>query len=168
MERQRSGPLGTIVVAVAVLAVGYLALRQMTKSQEHAFPKPAPSATTGRDPSVPIVPQIPSQIVADAGKTGVARVDFVLRVDGIDVSSEGALSCREGNKTRIGREPGGGAGTFDDRALTACIASLMPTFGERKPVALVTRAGDAVPKTHLDAVVATVKRAGIAEVLLTP
>jgi hypothetical protein len=157
-----------IVVAGAVLVLGYLALRQMTTNQQQAFQKPAPSATTGRDPSMPIVPQVPSQIVVDAGKPGIARVDLVLRVDGVDVSSEGALSCRSSNKTLVGREPGGVAGTFDERALSACITSLLPTFADRKPVALVTRAGDAVPKTHLEALVAAVKRAGISEVILSP
>ena len=168
MERQRSSPLGTVVVVLAVLILGWLALRQMTKSQETAYQQGHPSATTGRDPSLPIVPPIPSQIVADAGKTGVARLDLVLRMDGIDVSSEGAPSCRAHNKTLVGRELGGSAGTFDERALAGCLTSLVLQYGERKPVAVVTRAGDAVPKTHLDALVAAVKRIGIADVVLVP
>ncbi len=168
MERQRSSPVGMIVVIGAVLVLGYLALRQMTKNQEEAYEKTHPSATTGRDPSAPIVPPIPSQIIADAGKSGVARIDLVLRMDGVDVSSEGATACRQNNRTLVGKEPGGAAGTFDERALTACIVSLLTRYGERRPVAVLTRAGDAVPKTHLDALVAAIKRAGVAEVVLSP
>ena len=168
MQRARSGPLGMIVVAAGVLVLSWLAIRSMTRGQQQALP-PQTSATTGRDPSSPIVPPIPFEIVADAGKQGVARLDLVLRMDGIDVSSEGALACRSNNKTLIGREQnGGGAGSFNESALLACIASLRPGWGERKPVAVVSRAGDAVPKTHLDALVATIKRAGIVEVVLSP
>lgn len=170
-QRAKPGGFGTIVVAAGVIGTSWLAVRQLTKSiSEHApVADAAPTAFgTGVDPSKPLVPTIPSAIVEDAGKKAIARIDLVLRMDGVDVSAEGAPACRDGNHTRVGRASGGAAGTFDASMLTACITSVLAGIGERVPVATITRAGPAVPSEYVDALAAETKRAGVVQVLVQP
>jgi hypothetical protein len=145
----------------------------MVKSTTEGAADAAPSisATTGRDESSPIVPAIPSAVLADAGKKQVARLDFVLRMDGVDVSAEGAGTCRENGRSIIGREPGGGApGSFDESALQKCLSVLIVKFAadDRIPVATLTRAGVAVPTTYFDALTTAIKRAGVRDVIVQP
>jgi hypothetical protein len=111
-----------------------------------------------------VVPQIPQGLVEDA-KTPVLRLDVVLRVDGVDVTADGAPACREGNKHLIGRAADGAVGSFDERALTMCIAKLRTERPAARPIALVARAGPAVPTTYLDALAAALARAGVADVI---
>ena len=164
----RSNPAAMILVGAAILVIGWLAVRQMTESQRKALQQAHPSATTGRDPNAIIVPPIPSYILADAGTAGVMRIDLVVRVDGVDVASEGAATCRRDNHTVVGRDRGGAVGSFDETALSNCLLGLLSKKGERLPVVTITRAGDAVPKTYLDALVASVKRVGVEHVVLAP
>ncbi|MEO7092710.1 MAG: hypothetical protein ABI175_05635 [Polyangiales bacterium] len=169
-DRPRGGALGFVVVAGGILLVSWLALRTMgQRLGEGADAGAAPSATTGRDESKPLVPMIPQQIVADAGKTPIARIDLVLRVDGVDVSSEGAPACRQDNHTTIRREPSTGTvGSFDEGALRTCLLQVMTTIQGKRPVATLTRAGDAVPTTYFEALVAAIKRTGVTEVVASP
>lgn len=168
--RQRSGALGIIVVAIAVVGVSWMGLRAMRRAEERARDAAdAASAAPTRDPSTPIVPQIPSEIIADAGKMQVARVDLVLRVDGVAVSSEGAPACRRDNRSTIGREANGGApGSFDEAALQTCLAMLRAQLAGKVVVAAITRAGPVVPTEFLDALAAAVRRAGIEQVVVQP
>ena len=168
-HKPRAGALGFLVVAGAVLLLSWLALRTMGKrlGDSGAAP-PAVSATTGRDEAKPLVPAIPKEIVDDAGKTPIARIDLVLRVDGIDVSSEGAPVCRKDAHTVVGREPNGSAGSFNENALRNCLATVVAAIPEKRPVVTITRAGDAVPTTYLDALIAALKRFGFHDVVPSP
>ena len=169
-DKPRAGALGFVVVAAGVLLLSWLALRTMGKRLgDTADASPAPSATTGRDESKPLVPVIPKEVIEDAGKTPIARLDLVLRVDGVDVSAEGAPACRQNNHTVVGREPnGGGAGSFDEHALRNCLFTVLATLSGKRPVATLTRAGEAVPSIHFDALIAAIKRVGIADVIASP
>jgi hypothetical protein len=141
----------------AVIALSFLALRSMTAKQRAAF------ADAGVAQPVPSgLPTIPPALAGDA-KTPVARLDVVLRVDGLDVTLDGAPICRDGHRRLVGREPGGVAGSFDEPALLACVRAVKPA--DRRLIALVTRAGAAVPTTFEDALVAALKRAGADEVV---
>jgi hypothetical protein len=146
-----------VIAVVAVIAISYFALRSMTAKQRAAF------ADAGNAQAAPTgLPTIPPALVGDA-KTPVARLDVVLRVDGLDVTLDGAPICRDGHRRLVGREPGGVAGSFDEPALLACVRARKPA--EKKLIALVTRAGPAVPATYEDALVAALKRAGADEVV---
>lgn len=143
---------------VAVIALSFFALRSMTAKQRAAF------ADAGAAQDAPAIglPTIPPALVADA-KTPVARLDVVLRVDGVDVTLDGAPICRDGHRRLVGREPGGVAGSFDEPALIACVRAVKPEG--RRMIALLTRAGPAVPTTFEDALVAALRRAGAEEVV---
>ena len=169
-DRPRTGALGFLVVAGGVLLLSWLALRTMGKRLgDPGGAPPAVSATTGRDESKPLVPAIPQNIVDDAGKTPIARIDLVLRVDGIDVSAEGAPACRKNGHTQVGREPNGGsAGSFDEGTLRSCLVSVIASIPSKHPVVTITRAGDAVPTTYVDALIAALQRFGITDVVAAP
>ena len=158
------------VVAVAVVGVSWMGLRAMRRAEERSrYATDAGATTPTRDPSSPIVPQIPSDLIADAGKAQIARVDLVLRVDGVAVSAEGAPSCRRDNRSMIGRAPDGGLpGSFDESALRACLATVRAQLAGKLVVAAITRAGPAVPADFLDALSAAVRRAGIEQVVVQP
>src|SRR6516225_3526222 len=97
----------------------------MKRAEEREGRADAGVTAPTRDPGAPLVPTIPSDVIADAGKTPIARLDLVLRVDGVAVSSEGAPVCRANNHSTIGRDPNGGAaGSFDESALRACLISV--------------------------------------------
>jgi hypothetical protein len=66
----------------------------------------------------------------------------------------------------VQRAPGGEAGSFDDKALAACLDAAR--IAERKPIALVSLAGPLVPTTFRDALIASLKRAGVADAIATP
>ncbi|MGZ3456064.1 MAG: hypothetical protein ACXWUG_24670 [Polyangiales bacterium] len=153
-----SSAFGTVVAAVAVLALSWLALRSMTDKQKAAFA----DAGAAENPVTPIVPTIPPALVGDA-KTPVARLDVVLRVDGVEATLDGAPICRDGHRRLVGRAPGGANGSFDEPALIACVRAAKPQG--KKTIALVTRAGPAVPTTFQDALIAALKRAGADEVV---
>lgn len=167
--RPRSGAIGLFVVALGVVAVSWLGLRAMKRAEERARDATSASAAPTRDPSSPIVPQIPSAIVADAGNADVARVDLVLRVDGVAVSAEGVPTCRNGNRSLVGRDgPTGAPGSFDESALQSCLAAVRSQLGTKVPVATITRAGPAVPIDFVDALSAAVHRAGFTQVVVQP
>ena len=152
--------LGSIIAIGGVVVIGWLALRKMTDAQK-AIVADAGVATASTNV---VVPPITQGIIADA-KTPVLRLDVVLRVDGIDVTADGAPACREGNKHLIGRASDGAAGSFDERALTMCITKLRAERPAAQPIGVVTRAGPAVPATYFDALVAALGRAGVADVV---
>ena len=169
--RPRTGALGVFVVAIGVVGVSWLGLRAMKRAEERARDAADAGGTAPtRDPNAPLVPAIPSDVVADAGKMPIARVDLVLRVDGVAVSSEGAPVCRNNNRSTIGRDPNGGApGSFDESALQACLVSVLgPMQGKMMPVATITRAGPAVPVEWMEALSAAVKRVGVEQVIVQP
>lgn len=175
MQPTRSGALGLFIVAAGVLGTSWLALREMNAklgSDQDAPSSSAPIASGAgdgtRDPSQPLVVPIPSAVVDDAGKQLLARVDLVLRVDGVDVTAEGAPACRSAGHSRIGRDPAGAVGSFDERALSACLRDVLSALGDKRAVGSVTRAGGAVPTTYVDALVAVAHRAGIADVTVAP
>jgi hypothetical protein len=167
--RPRSGALGIFVVALGVVGVSYLGLRAMKRAEERGRDA-ADVGTTAptRDPNAPLVPAIPSDVIDDAGKTPVARIDLVLRVDGVAVSAEGAPVCRSNNRSTIGRAPDGPAGSFDEGALQACVMSVLAQMSGKAPVATITRAGPAVPVEWMDALSAAVKRIGLQQVIVQP
>jgi hypothetical protein len=159
------------VVAVGVVGMSWLGLRAMKRAEERARDADAGMGTPAptRDPGSPIVPTIPSEVIADAGKTGVGRIDLVLRVDGVAVTSEGAPVCRSNNRSMIGRQPNGGPpGSFDESALQGCFVSVLSQLSGKVPVVSITRAGPAVPVEWMDALSAAVKRIGVQQVLVQP
>lgn len=169
MKRPRGSSMGTVVAAVGIAVLSWLALRQMTAAQQKALanidaPPAAPAVSSGTT----TVPPIPPAILADAGKTPVARLDVTLRVDGLDLVLDGAQTCRQGARRMVGRDPGGAVGSFDESALNACIAQIRGTRADARIVAMVSRAGPAVPTTYVDALSAALHRAGIADVVVTP
>jgi hypothetical protein len=155
-----SSAIGTVIAAVAVLGLSWLALRSMTAKQRAAFADAGPAVS----PVATGLPTIPPALLGDA-KTPVARLDVVLRVDGVDATLDGAPICRDGHRRRVGRASGGANGSFDEPALIACVRAVKPA--DRKLVALVTLAGPAVPPTFVDALVAALRRAG-ADDVVTP
>ncbi|MBL8716892.1 MAG: hypothetical protein JNL79_12900 [Myxococcales bacterium] len=156
-----ASPLATLLVVVGIVGIGWLAMRKMVQKQVDAHP--AVSSTVGG--GVPVVPQVPAAIADDAGKAGLIRFDVTLRMDGLDVSVDGAPACRDGHHRKIGRNSSNGAGSFDEAALTACLQPLLLTAGAKRPVALLVKAGPAVPSTYVDALIAALKRVGIADVI---
>jgi hypothetical protein len=152
--------LGTVVAIVGVFVIGWLGLRKMTATQQ-ALAIDAGVVSTA---SSVVVPPIPPGLVEDA-KTPVLRLDVVLRVDGVDVTADGAPACREGNRHLIGRGSDGANGSFDENALVACIRKLCAERAAARPIAIVSRAGPAVPVTYFDALVAALGRAGVADVV---
>lgn len=168
MARQGGSALGTLIVIAAIVGLSWLALRKMTETQKELVGKiDAAVAQQSGVPGPQLVPTIPEPILASAGKQQVLRLDVVLRVDGLDVTSDGAPACRDGNKRLIGRAPNGPAGSFDESALLACIGALRAKFPTHKPVALVTRAGPAVPETFMDALKAALGRAGVSDIVVS-
>ena len=159
--KQRGGGLGSIVAIGGVVVIGWLALRKMTDAQR-AMITDAGVVATGANSVV--VPPIPPGLVADA-KTPVLRLDVVLRVDGVDVTADGAPACRNENKRLIGRASGDAIGSFDENALAACITKLRAERSSARPIAMVSRAGPAVPLTYFDALVAALGRAGVPDVV---
>lgn len=161
---------GTLIVAVAVLGLSWWGLKRMTETQKELLGKLdgaiATVATSGASTGQQMMLPIPSQILESAGKTPVLRLDIVVRVDGLDVTADGAPACRDGHRRLIGRSSGNAPGSFDESALTACIAALRTKQPGHKPVALVTRAGPAVPATFFDALQAALGRAGVTDVVL--
>jgi len=161
--------IGTVIAAVGVLVISWLALRSMNEAQRRALakldaaPEPVTIASGGT-----IVPQIPPQVLADAGKTPIARLDVTLRVDGLDLVLDGAQTCREGNRRMVGRESGGALGSFDEKALLACLTLVRASRPDARIVALIGRAGPAVPSTYMDALSAALHRGGIGDVVVTP
>src|SRR5689334_11312884 len=100
MARRGGLGVGTIVVLVAVVALAWLGIRKMTDTQKELLDKAdtAFAQSSGASSGQQIILPIPTQILADAGKSDVLRLDIVLRVDGLDVTADGAPSCRDGNK----------------------------------------------------------------------
>lgn len=157
----RGGGLGSIVAIGGVAVIGWLALRKMTEAQRAlATDAGIAAATTG---SV-FVPPIPPGLIPDA-RTPVLRLDVVLRVDGLDVTADGAPACRDGDKRLIGRASGDALGSFDESALVACVTKLRGDRPAARPIAVVSRAGPAVPLTYFDALVAALGRAGVPDVV---
>jgi hypothetical protein len=144
----------------------------MTEAQRRALASadaaPAPPAPESVASGGTIVPQIPFALVADAGKTPIARLDVTLRVDGLDLVLDGAQTCREGNRRMVGRESGGALGSFDEKALLTCLTVVRASRPEARLVALVGRAGPAVPTTYLDALSAALRRGGVFDVVVAP
>lgn len=161
--KQRAGGLGSIVAIVGVVVISWLGLRKMTEAQKALVPDTGAASTA----SSLIVPPIPPGLVPDA-KTPVLRLDVELRVDGVDVTADGAPACRDGNKRLIGRASGGAIGSFDEGALVACVTKLRADRPAAQPIAIVTRAGPAVPSTFFDALRAALTRAGVADVVVHP
>lgn len=159
--------IGTVVAVVAVAGLSWLSLRKMTEAQRSALADAGP-ADSGAAPGPRVVPQIPPALLADAGKTPIARVDVTLRVDGLDVTLDGAPSCREGNKRLIGRASGGAAGSFDEAALERCLQPFRAARAGSRLVAFVQRAGPAVPTTFVDALSAALRRAQMDDVIVSP
>ncbi|MBI2395691.1 MAG: hypothetical protein HYV09_39360 [Deltaproteobacteria bacterium] len=159
--------IGTVIAIVAVVGLSWLSLRKMTEAQRGALVDAAP-AQSAAPAGTPMIPQIPPALRADAGKTPIARVDVTLRVDGLDVTLDGAPACRDGNKRLIGRGSGGAAGSFDEVALDRCLQPFRAARAGSRFVAFVQRAGPAVPTTYVDALAAALKRAQIDDVLVTP
>ncbi len=156
------------MIAIAgVVGIGWLGLRSMTEKQRAALAPhadasvAAPLASSGPTLVVPI----PKAILESAGKTPLARLDVVLRVDGLDLWLDGAPACRDGHRRRVGRAPDGATGSFDEPALSACVAVVRAQRQEARVVAIVTRAGPAVPSTYGDALLAALRRAGIVDVV---
>lgn len=172
MKSARGGSLGTLVAAAGVVVIAWLGLRSMNEAQKKAAAPTtdaqlaAPLVSSG----VTMVPPIPPPILASASssKTPIARLDVTLRVDGLDLTLDGAQACRNGSKRMVGRDPGGAVGSFDESALTGCVTLIRGSRPEARVVALVGRAGPAVPTTFVDALVSALKRAGIADVVVTP
>ena len=165
----RSGSaLGSVVVIAGIVGLSWLALRKMTETQKELLAKvdAAVAVSGGATSGQQIILPMPSQILANAGKSPILRLDVVLRVDGLDVTADGAPTCRDGNRRLIGRASGGANGSFDENALIACIAGLRQKLPTHKAVALVTRAGPAVPTTYLDALQAALGRAGITDIVV--
>lgn len=166
----RSGSaFGSLVVIAGVVGLSWLALRKMTDTQKELLARvdAAVAQSSGATSGQQIVLPIPTQIVASAGKTPILRLDVVLRVDGLDVTADGAPSCRDGNRRLVGRASSGASGSFDENALLACVAGLRQTLPTHRAVALVTRAGPAVPTTYLDALQAALGRAGITDIVVS-
>ena len=167
MDRPRTGALGMVITALGVLGLSWLALRSMTRAQVDAHADAAaaaaPTTTVDPGPPPPRVTPIPAAIVVDAGKAPIARIDLVLRMDGVDVSFEGAPACRAGNRSLVGNH--GAPGSFDEGALQGCLGSLRATLGGKVAVATVTRAGPAVPVDFVDALIAATHRAGVVDVI---
>ncbi len=164
-KRGGGGAVGSIVAIAGVVVISWLGLRRMTEAQKalvHDAGAPASSTVN----SV-LVPPIPPGLVDDA-KSPVLRLDVVLRVDGVDVTADGAPACRDGSKRLIGRGADGTIGSFDENALVACVTKLRADRPGAKPVALVSRAGPAVPSTYLDALRAALGRAGVPDVVSNP
>lgn len=160
--RPSSSPLATILVVVGILGIGWFAMRKMVQRQVDAHPAASSAAVGG---GAPVVPQIPPAIADDAGKAGLVRFDVTVRMDGLDVSVDGAPACRDGHRRKVGRNASNAAGSFDEPALVACLQPLLLQAGAKRPVALLTKAGPAVPGTYVDALVAVLKRTGIADVI---
>lgn len=173
MRKAGASTLGTLVAIAGVVAIAWLGLRSMTAKQRAAFaPDAAPHGSeSDASPSgagTTLVHPIPQAILDDAGKTPVARLDVVIRVDGLDLALDGAPACRDGHHRQVGRAPGGGPGSFDAPALSACVAALRAQKPGARMVAMVTRAGPAVPATHGEALIAALRAAGIADVVAAP
>lgn len=151
------------MVAIAgVVVIGWLAVRQMTAAQRALVADSGTSAATTIS-SVVAPPILPGLVEGE--KTPVLRLDVVLRVDGLDVTADGAPSCRDGGKRLIGRAADGAPGSFDERALLACLTTLRAGRPTARPIAIVTRAGPAVPETYVDALAAALRRAGVPHVV---
>lgn len=163
--------LGTILVAAAIVVSSWLALRSMTDKQRSAR-GPTADASSRAMPAVSsgvtLVPPIPAAIVADAGKTPLARLDVTLRVDGLDLALDGAQACRDGSKRMVGRDPSGALGSFDEKALLTCVTLVRAARPEARVVAMIGRAGPAVPSTFVDALIAALKRGGVEDVVVGP
>jgi hypothetical protein len=169
--KRGGGALGTVVVAVFVLGLSWYALKKMTDTQKDLLQKvdaavvaQSSGATSGQQMVLPI----PTHILASAGKTPILRLDVTVRVDGLDVTADGAPACRDGHKRLIGRASSNAPGSFDEGALIGCISALRAQHAAAKPVALVTRAGAAVPATYLDALKAALGRAGVTDTVVAP
>jgi hypothetical protein len=163
--------LGTVVVAVFVIGLSWYGLRKMTDTQKELVAKidaAVTAQTSGASSGQQMVLPIPTHIVANAGKTPILRLDITVRVDGLDVTADGAPACRDGHKRLIGRASSNAAGSFDESALIGCIGALRAQHAAAKPVALVTRAGPAVPTTYFDALKAALGRAGITDTVVAP
>ena len=156
-----------MIVAVGVAASVGLGLFQMKRSMERAAEKTASSSAASASPSVPgtgrdVLQPVPDELVADAGKAMVGRIDLVLRVDGVQASLEGAPACRHtvrAHESTVGVARGGGQGTFDESALDACLASMRMLMRNRPAFVAVRRAGPAIVDAQLDALAAAVRRA---------
>lgn len=163
---QRSSPLGTLVVAVGVVVIGWMAVRKMVSEQSKAMSVASASANNGAQTAG--VPQIPAQLLEDAGKLGALRFDVTLRMDGLDLTIDGAPACRDGHRRKVSRNSGNAPGSFDESALVSCVQLALVSAPQRRPIALIVKAGPAVPSTYVDALIAALKRAGIADVLPPP
>jgi len=157
----RGGGLGSIVAIGGVVVIGWLALRRMTEAQRARVADAGIAATTAG--SV-VAPPIPPALLEDA-RSPVLRLDVVLRVDGLDVIADGAPACRDGTKRLIGRASGDAPGSFDENSLVACVTKLRADRPAARPIAIVSRAGPAVPLTYFDALVAALGRAGVPDVV---
>lgn len=171
--RRGGTSIGTVVAAVAVLVIGWLGVRNLTERQvqAHSDAGVVDAQSAEASPATPLlVPQIPAAIASSAtkAKTPLARLDVTVRVDGLDLALDGAPTCREQGKRLVGRASGGAAGSFDETALATCVTIARTGRPDARFVAMVGRAGPAVPRTFVDALVAALGRAGITDVVVTP
>ncbi len=169
MARSSGSAFGTLLAAAFVVGLSWFGIRKMTDTQKELL-KQIDAATaptsSGASTGQQLVLPIPTHILQNAGKTPVLRLDVTVRVDGLDVTADGAPACRDGHKRLIGRASSNAPGSFDEGALLACIGALRAKQATHKPVALVTRAGAAVPATYLDALQAALGRAGVTDVVV--
>lgn len=163
--RRRGSAFGTVIALTAILVISWLALQKMTAAQRARLTPDAAIAAPPASPGAQVMPTIPAPILsaAAAAKTPVARLDVVVRVDGLDLTLDGAPVCRDGHRRLVGRAPGGEAGSFDETALVACMQGFRASDGQL--VALITRAGASVPRTFVDALSAALRRGGAHDVV---
>ena len=125
------GTAGMLVVAAAVLGLSWWGLRRMTETQKELLGKLDAAVSeggTGATTSTQLVLPIPSHMLG--GKAPVMRLDIVVRVDGLDVTVDGAPACRDGHKRLIGRGSSDAPGSFDEGALIGCINGLRGDGGD--------------------------------------
>ena len=160
--------LGWLVIVAGIAAMSYMAIRTMTAKQQAAFALDAGNS----DVAVPqlLVPPIPSSVLSarsDAGKGEPARLDIVMRVDGVAVSFDGAAACRRGRQNLVGRSTNGAAGTFDEMALATCLRTLFDEHPSRSVVAFISRAGIAVPADHVEELRRTIEGLGVKDIVVS-